>query len=290
MKVLVTGAGGFIGSHLVDKLKSKGHYVIGLDRKCQDDWSVGQCIPDFPLVMDIRHCMESRVLFRGSFDVCFHLAAESRIQPSFKDPLGCVADNVMGTANVLQLCVETGARMIYAGSSTADDDVSKNVYATSKYQGEQLCQTWLSCFGLPYHIARFYNVYGERQEEEGPLATVIGIWEKQYREGLALTITGTGTQRRDFTHVSDIVDGLYAIWETDPNVRVHSLGTNENHGLYELASMFNAPIKFIPRPPGESDETRAVLAGEDLNWKAQNRIVDYVQSIVQFHGFGWGKK
>ena len=291
MRVLITGAGGFIGSHLVDLLVSEGHNVIGIDKKRISDWSVGQHCSNVSRVLDIRD-MESLRYFKPSFsfDVCFHLAAESRIQPSFTDPLGCIMDNVWGTANVLQFCVESKCkRIIYAGSSTADDDVSKNVYATSKFQGEQLCRTWFQCFGLTYHIARFYNVYGPRQEEEGPLATVIGIWERQYRNGEKLTITGDGTQRRDFTHVEDIVDGLYRIWVNNPDSEILSLGTSQNHSLVELAGLFKCPTRFIPRPPGESQITRASISPL-LDWHAKRSIEKYINDLTSRSKFGWDAK
>ena len=225
MRVLITGAGGFIGSHLVDQCKKDGHYVIGLDKKISEDWIRGNEEVDWSLgCMDVIDLVYHSHL---NFDLCYHLAAESRIQPSFKNPFEYIRSNVLGTAAVLEAARKQNARVVYAGSSTADDDPNKNVYAMSKWQGEELCRTWIKCFNADVGIARFYNVYGARHIRSGPQATVIGIWERQWLAGEKLTVTGTGEQKRDFTAVEDIVSGLIAIAEKGGNEE-YSLGTGKN--------------------------------------------------------------
>ena len=209
MRILITGAGGFIGSHMVDRCVRDGHEVFAVDKKPHKEWIRGEKVPYKSLAdLDVVDIEETRDI---SFDLCYHLAAESRIQPSFSDPMEYIHSNVLGTASILSYALNHGARVVYAGSSTADGDIHSNVYATSKMQGEGLCKTWSQCFGLHCDIARFYNVYGPRQIEDGRYATVIGIFERQCRNGESLTVTGDGKQRRDFTHVEDIVDGLVAI-------------------------------------------------------------------------------
>jgi len=284
MRALVTGGGGFIGSHLVEKLHKEGHWVIGIDRKLLCDWSIGERVCDECFPIDI---LDQGKIFDLDlrFDVCFHLAADARIQPSFQNPVGYVQDNVLGTARMLELSRKAGAySFVYAGSSTADDDVSKNVYATTKIAGEQLCRAWHRCFGLQTSVARFYNVYGERQVEEGQYATVIGIWEKQFREGKPLTVTGTGTQRRDFTAVEDIVDGLYSIAITDHSLKcpTFNLGTGTNDCLLGLAQLFGSPIEFLPRPPGEAEQTLADIEYSRmvLDWKPRRSIHEYIVNLV----------
>ena len=286
MRVLITGAGGFIGSHLVDKCKADGHYVIGLDKKLLlEDWVIGcdnaDCYMTGVDVVDLgsKEC---------EFDLCYHLAAESRIQPSFKCPVKCVKSNVLGTAAVLQAAVDNSAGVVYAGSSTADDIAEKNVYAMSKWQGEELCRTWRRCFGITVDIARFYNVYGVRHLREGIYATVVGIFEKQLEEGNKLTVTGTGQQRRDFTAVEDIVDGLVAIAEKGNNGE-YRLGTGINCSVLDVARMFvnDDQIEFIPRPPGESENTIAnVQCTKDIiGWEAKKWLKNYVRDYKkQYQG------
>lgn len=289
MKVLITGAGGFIGSHLVDRCKADGHRVTGVDRKSLDRWSRGDAPADRELRLDVVY--RERMSVVEPFDLCYHLAAESRIQPSFSDSMGFVRNNVVGTANVLDLCHRNGAAVVYAGSSTADDDVSKNVYATTKRAGEDLCRVWSRCFGLRTMVTRFYNVYGPRQVEEGGYATVIGIWEWQLREGSPLTVTGSGGQRRDFTHVDDIVEGLVAVaglfggkWTDDAPCGFYSLGSGRNHSLLAAARLFspNGELRFVPRPPGEAEVTLADLTPvmRDTEWRPGCLLEDYAAGVV----------
>ncbi len=286
-RVLITGAGGFIGANLVALCKSMGMLVVGLDRKHPADWTrIDGVGPDSMIVDSIE---ELGILSRDSLcaiDVCFHLAAESRIQPSFDHPDTCVSSNVFGTACVLEFCRKAGAKMVYAGSSTADDDVEKNIYAATKLQGEQLCRLWNRHFNVPVAITRFYNVYGPGQEEDGEWKTVIGIFERQYRNGDHLTVTGDGSQRRDFTHVSDIVDGMMEVWGWgNMDGSVYNLGTGRNHSILEVANMFvdSDRIQFIPRPPGEAEHTLCDYSKtlQDTGWSPQFRLEDYVDKVKE---------
>ncbi len=289
MRILITGVGGFIGSHLVDRCVADGHWVMGLDRKPKKDWILGHHSCAEKLVVDVSELESLLVTFDNrSFDLCYHLAAESRIQPSFGNPIGYVLSNMLGTANVLELCYKQKAMVVYAGSSTADDDTAKNVYATTKHQGEELCRVWSKCFDVYAAVARFYNVYGPRQLEDGEYATVIGIWERQLRQGKPLTVTGDGSQRRDFTHVTDIVDGLVRIADRIVPVipfSFYNLGSGENHSLLEVARMFveDACIQYIPRPPGESEVTLADTkkTTKDIGWLPKHRLEDYVAGVLE---------
>lgn len=283
MRILITGAGGFIGSYVVDYCRRQDHFVIGIDRKLNDDWIRGNLGSNLEICEDVAFIDQQ---YHLDFDLCYHLAAESRIQPSFHEPLEHVYTNMLGTAKVLEVTRKTGGRLIYAGSSTADDSVSKNVYATTKVAGEMLCQAWSKCFGLSTAVARFYNVYGPRQVETGKYSTVIGIWENQLREGLKLTVTGDGSQRRDFTHVNDIVSGLVAIGEKGrEDGHVYGLGTGINHSIIELAKRFvegdAKRIQFVPRPPGESEVTLAEIeaTSTELGWQPTHNIEEYIDSV-----------
>lgn len=278
MRVLITGAGGFIGSHLADACVRRGWSVVGLDCKTWNEWTPASS-KFARLVGDVSDAEDVRLL--PEFDLCFHLAAEARIQPSFSLPMLTVRSNIMGTARILGRAAVSKARVVYAGSSTADSDHCLNVYAASKHAGEELCRTWSKSFGLSTAVARFYNVYGPRQVEEGRYATVIGIFERQRRMGLPLTVTGTGLQRRDFTHVEDIVEGLIEIAERGGSSgEVYPLGSGVNHSILEVAEMFGGKIKFLPKRPGEAEQTLADLEeASKLGWWPRKKLRDYIEGV-----------
>ena len=283
MRVLITGAGGFIGSHLVDACKRDGHSVQAVDLKPWHGWIRSDEMPDNSSGrLDVSDSSQSAWV--EDFDVCYHMAAESRIQPSFQFPEKTVRTNVLGTVNILEKARLCGGRVVYAGSSTADDELTKNVYCMSKFQGEELCRTWHRCFGTEVVVTRFYNVYGPRQVEDGRYATVIGIFEKQKREGKSLTVSGDGSQRRDFTHVDDIVSGLIACAErADRDGSVYNLGTGRNWSVLEVAKMFGNSVEFYPRPPGEAEETQADISRttNHTGWKPSRRLENYVESVLE---------
>jgi len=248
-KYLVTGVAGFIGSHLADKLLKQGHYVIGID-----DFSSG-------VQSNLRNAKDyARFTFiegdvcdledLGGLDGIFHLAAMARIQPSFDDPKGTLANNINATTAACELARKNNCSIVYAGSSTFYYDVHVNPYAFSKWTGEQICEMYNKVFDVPASFARFFNVYGPRQIETGKYATVIGIFEYQKRTNRALTVTGDGLKRRDFTHVHDIVDGLIAIDEylkDGGKFNSFPLGTGTNYSIKEVAEAFDPKeIQHIP--------------------------------------------
>lgn len=278
MRAIVTGGLGFIGSNLVDKLVSLNHEVCVIDNHYSGELtrlnSSAVC-----LYADIQEPLD-RCDFEA--EVIFHLAGQARIQPSFDIPVHTMSSNVIGTTNVLELARRIKAKVVYAGSSSFYGDPHKNPYALSKWFGEELCLMYNEVFAVPAAIARFFNVYGPRQPMHGQYATVIGIFERQYAAGEPLTVTGTGEQRRDFTHVSDIVDGLISIAQESWNGEVFNLGCGKNYSIKEVAQMFQTEIKYLPARPGEAWETLADISftREKLNWTPRVDLADYLATSV----------
>lgn len=278
MMIIVTGGAGFIGSTLVDKLVNSGHDVIVLDNLStgkKENLNPKARFIEWDIVEPFPHCAPRKV------DVVFHVAALARIQPSFHDPLRTYVVNSLGTINALEYARKHGAKIVYPGSSSAYDDVHANPYTYTKYLGEEHCKLYKKIYGLRIGIARFFNVYGPRQIDEGAYSTVIGIFERQKRNGEPLTITGNGEQRRDFTHVDDITDGLLKLAEKDTDQEIYQFGTGTNYSINEVAAMFNHPTTYIPKRPGESWITLANIseAAEKLGYSPKHSLANYVASL-----------
>ena len=213
------------------------------------------------------------------------MAALARIQPSIKNPVKSIGNNFNSTLNILEWAREKNIPMVFAGSSSFHHGLWGSPYAWSKHAGEQLCKLYDNVYNLPVATCRFYNVYGPNQLEDGAYATVLGIFIKQHKEGRPLTITGNGEQRRDFTHVDDIVDGIVKCGENINEVsgEIFELGRGKNHSINEVASMFgeNYPTQYIPARKGEYDVTLADYsrAEEMLGWKPLIDLEDYVNEI-----------
>jgi UDP-glucose 4-epimerase len=282
LKVLVTGGAGFVGSNLVDRLVNDGHDVYVWDNLVTGKKENVNSNAKF-FYISVDSISPEYVYKTLCFDVIFHLAALARIQPSFKMPVENLNCNVVSTMRALELARLCKARFVYSGSSSFYHDVYANPYTFTKWQGEECCKLYNKVYGVSTAIARFFNVYGPRHICEGDYATVIGIFEKQRAEGLPLTVTGDGQQRRDFTHVNDIVDGLVRMSKDNWNADVFNLGTSKNHSVLEVAKMFKPKeIKFLPKRPGEAKDTLAdtSFTQEKLGWKAKESLEEYVKEFV----------
>jgi len=279
MKTIVTGGLGFIGSNLVDRLIELDHEVCVIDNQYSGKLErlnpFAKCIH-----VDIRQDLHKFDDLEA--DVIFHLAGQARIQPSFAIPIETANINIIGTMNVLELAKKVGARLVYAGSSSFYGDPHKNPYALSKWIGEEMCLMYNQVYSIPVAIARFFNVYGPRQPTDGQYATVIGIFERQYYSNQPLTVTGTGEQKRDFTHVYDIVEGLIAMSQKSWNGEVFNLGNGVNYSIKQVAEMFNRPIEYIPLRPGEAWETLADISQSctALGWSPKFNLEEYIKAIA----------
>ena len=281
---LITGGAGFIGTNLVIQLSKKGHNLVSLDnystgKKENEQKGCKYFDADISKVEDFS-------IFNFKPDLIFHLAALPRIQPSFSNPSDTFNSNVKGTMNILEWARKNNTPVVYAGSSSTHGGVYKNPYTFTKWQGEELCKLYLKIFGLAVSICRFYNVYGPNQLIEGEYCTVIGIFERQKQNNEELTITGDGNQRRDFTHVNDIVDGLIkcgkGLMNENNNIiagEIFELGRGVNYSINEVAEMFGCRKKYIPSKQGEVRDTlcRDKKAYELLNWRPKYNLDDYIK-------------
>ena len=294
-RAIVTGGAGFIGSNLVDSILPLYDEVIVIDNESSDAneqfyWN-DKCTN---YKFDICDYESIRPLFNG-VEVVFHLAAEARIQPAVKNPILATKTNVVGTCTVLQCAREANVkRVIYSSTSSGyglKNDVPLNEempddclnpYSVTKVSGEKLCKMYTDLFGLETVTFRYFNVYGERQPIKGQYAPVIGIFIRQRDSGESMTIVGDGKQRRDFTHVSDVVTAnvLASVLENKEAVgKVLNIGTGINHSILEIAKLIGDNYTFIESRLGEAQETLANTdrAKEMLGWTPSVKLEDWLK-------------
>lgn len=286
-KCLVTGGAGFVGINLVRRLLDDGHSVV-----VWDNLSTGkrENLPQSPNLnfyeIDVADISPEKHVEKR-FDVIYHMAAHARIQPSFESPAEAFKSNDGGTLKVLELARKHDIPVVYAGSSSFYHDKYANPYTFTKWIGEELCVMYSKVYGVSTAIARFFNVYGPYQIEDGPFATVMGVFEKCKREGKPFPITGTGEQRRDFTHVADIVDGLVKLGEKRWNADIFNFGTGRNHSVKDIARLYKpTAVTYVPGRPGEAPSTLADLkeTKKVLDWTAKYKVEDYIEEFVKTCG------
>jgi UDP-glucose 4-epimerase len=294
MKYLVTGGAGFIGSNLVDKLINLGHDVVCIDNEsaeCHEQFYWNDKAQNYKY--DICDYDLIAPLFKG-INCVFHVASDARIQPAILNPKKSIQSNAVGTANVLELCrVNNVDRLIYSSTSSAygkkallpNQEIQPSdpltPYSAAKVFGENLARVYFNLYGLKTISLRYFNVYGDRQPLKGQYAPVIGLFLKQRREGSPLTVVGDGSQRRDFTHISDVIQAnIFASEVYGGFGEVYNIGYGSNYSILEIANMISNDIKFIPPRVGEVKETLASnLKFKKLTgWTPQTSLISWLRS------------
>jgi UDP-glucose 4-epimerase len=297
MKSLVTGGAGFIGSHLVDALLGLGHDVIVLD-----NFSTGRAgnIEHVKNDIEFVECDISQSdgwskSFRG-VDWVFHLAALADIVPSIQDPTGYFCSNVDGTFNILQSARESEVgRFVYVASSssyglpnifptpeTAEID-PQYPYALTKYLGEELVMHWAKVYELPALSLRFFNVYGPRSRTSGTYGAVFGVFLAQKLANAPFTVVGDGSQTRDFTYVSDVVQALITSAKSSKADAVYNVGSGATVSVNRLVELLGGEKVFIPKRPGEPDCTFADISKikAELGWLPEVTIDQGVSRLLE---------
>ncbi len=279
--IVVTGGAGFIGSHLIEVLVRDPHNrVISLDNYftgSRDNHIVGAEYRE-------GHTKDIATLVPETPDLVYHLGEYARVEKSFED-VALVWDlNVRGTFGVLEFCRQRGVKIVYAGSSTKFGDGGmgrdKSPYEWTKASNTELVRNYGDWFGLDFAITYFYNVYGGR-ERSGAYGTLIAIFKERTLNGLPLLVTVPGTQRRNFTHVEDIVSGLVLVGERGHGDE-YGLGCDKSYSVLEVAELFGSPIEFLPerkgnRMNGTLDVRRSK---QELGWEARRDLAEYIAQIV----------
>ena len=299
MKSLVTGGAGFIGSHLVDKLIQLGHEVIVIDNlsaESNDEFYFNDSATYSNY--DVCDYSNTRALYDG-VDYVFHLAAESRLQPTIFNPIKAMEKNVVGTCTVLQCSREAGVkRVVYSSTSSGygnnllpNDETQKddclNPYSVSKIAGENLCGMYFKLYGLETISLRYFNVFGERAPSSGQYALVTGIFMRQYQNNQPLTIVGDGTQQRDFVYVKDVAEAN--VLAATSNVskewigKIFNVGSGHSEKIIDLAKIISDDYVFIPERLGEIKYTLADInkIKKVFGWKPKTDIKDWLKDAVK---------
>ena len=282
MNILITGGAGFVGTNLILRLLKEKHIIHVLD-----NYSTGNKSNHVEGVRYFEKDICDISSFPNSnYDIIYHLAGLSRIQPSFDNPEETFRVNSIGTQKVCEYARNNNIKVIYAGSSSKHHNPYQSPYSACKYIGEEICKTYRKTYNMDIEIVRFYNVYGPYEILDGDWAAVIGIWRRQVRDNETITIVGDGEQRRDFTHVNDIVDGLYKVGIGNKKHKdAWELGSGVNYSINEVYQMFRAKFKikckYIPDQKGNYRET--LRKNDDtlkkLDWKPKESLLHYIQNL-----------
>jgi nucleoside-diphosphate-sugar epimerase len=291
--MLVTGGAGFIGSHLVERLRGLGHKVRVLDNLTQGkrEWV-------HPEVEFIEGDITDLPLCRRACDKAsgvFHLAAMSKVAPSIDKFEFCTEQNIIGTQNLLIAARDAKVRkVVYSGSSTYYGNGAPpqsetalpnclNPYATSKYVGEQFCEIFTRLYKLSTVTLRYFNVYGPRQPGVGAYALVLGIFLELRRRGEPLTVHGDGSQRRDFIHVSDVVEANLAAYASDVEGMALNVGSGTNVSIQEIADLISSDQVHLPRRAGDAEVTLADISRitKLLNWTPRMNFADGLKQLME---------
>ena len=281
MKILITGGAGFVGTNLIISLKQKGHTLVSID-----NYSIGQKSNHVEGVTYLDMDANEIGSIPNDFDLIYHLAGLSRIQPSFLNPTETFIANTGSTNAILEFARARGTKVVYSGSSSKHHNPYQSPYALYKYLGEEICRMYKKTYDFPIEIVRFYNVYGPFEITDGDWAAVIGLWRNLVAQGLPITIVGDGNQRRDFTHIDDIVDGLIKIgFSTKTTEDAWELGSGKNYSLNEVYDLFKEKFGvekvYIPDQKGNyritlRENNEAI---DKLDWSPKDRLPKYIMSL-----------
>ena len=287
--IVVTGGAGFVGSNLIDYLISKTNYnIISID-----NYSSGKKKNHIQnkrvkyLNVHTKNISKALNKYKKLIHSLFHFGEFARIYQSFKFMNECIESNSIGTHEVFNFCLKNKIKLIYSATSASlgnkGKDKNLSPYAFSKTKNLEMLENLKIWFKFKYEIIYFYNVYGPRQISNGKMATVIGIFEEQYKKNLPLTVVKPGTQSRRFTHIDDTIKVCFDAWRLN-KCRHYSISNRKSYTILQVAKMFNTKIKFLKQRPGEryaSALTNISLSNKIYKKFGKQNIKNYINQFIR---------
>ena len=286
--IVVTGGVGFIGSNLIKYLINKTKFnIISLD-----NYSTGSKKNEMKnrrikyIKSDTKSISKNLNLYKKNIHSLFHFGEFSRIYQSFLKMNTCIDSNTIGSNEVFNFCLLNKIKLIYSATSASignkGEDKNLSPYAFTKAKNLELLENLKKWFNFKYEIIYFYNVYGPGQLKKGSMATVIGIFEDQFKKKIPLTIVRPGSQSRRFTHIKDTVEACYFAWKKNKCLH-YSISNKKSYSIIQVAKMFNTKIKFLPARPGEryaSALTNFNLSNKVYKLFGSIQLNDYIKNVV----------
>ena len=286
-KILVTGGAGFVGTNLINLLLKKTKYkIISID-----DYSSGT---------KKNHLRSNRVkYYKGNTKniseiiknpreiiAVFHFGEFARIYQSFIKMNKCINSNSVGTNAVFNYCLKNKIKLIYSATSASlgnkGSDKNLSPYAFTKAKNLELLENLKKWFNFKYEVIYFYNVYGPNQICVGDMATVIGIFENNYKKRKSLPVVKPGTQTRRFTHIFDTVEVCYMAWKKNL-CRHYSIANKKTYSINAVAKMFKTKIRYLPKRKGEryaSALTNKNLSNKVYKYFGKIELKNYIQNFL----------
>ncbi len=287
--VIVTGGAGFVGSNLISYLLDKTTYkIISLDN--YSSGTKNNHINDKRVNYFRGNTQKIKIIlnrYKKNIHSLFHFGEFSRIYQSFENFDKCFNSNSLGTKEVFKYCLDNKIKLIYSATSASlgnsGEDKNLSPYAFTKSKNLELLENLKKWFKFKYEVIYFYNVYGPNQIKTGDMATVIGIFENQYRKKIPLTVVKPGSQLRKFTHISDTIQVCYEAWKKNKCAH-YSISHKKSYSILETAKMFKTKITYIKARPGEryaSSLVKMSLNNKIIRRFGKINLKDYITSFIK---------